>query len=183
MMQTSSVNGSLDGMLNSVLMTLVKIFVSPCGASEERRDVKPSFYQQQKEPLVAMESGVEAESVWSLDRMDRPRSMAAGPRGHTGQTAVVPVGVGSLPGRGSAINHYHNMEAVPVKGKQRSERCATLSHVLKENKTFTRSSVTHTTKNHSEAGCLTGGLTISFIKHKNPAYYIAWQRPVVTYSL
>lgn len=37
--------------------------------------------------------------------MDRPRSMAAGPRGHTGQTAVVPVGVGSLPGRGSAINH------------------------------------------------------------------------------
>lgn len=99
----------------------------------------------------------------------------------------------------------HNMEAVPVKGKQRSERCATLrldlysiwilivivctdyiltglfvdiiietrnrlcvlvfcSHVLKENKTFTRSSVTRTTKNHSEAGCLTGGLTISFIK-------------------
>lgn len=38
------------------------------------------------------------------------------------------------------------------------------SHVLKENKTFTRSSVTRTTKNHSEAGCLTGGLTISFIK-------------------
>lgn len=37
--------------------------------------------------------------------MDRPRSMAAGPRGHTGQTAVVPVGAGSLPGRGSAINH------------------------------------------------------------------------------
>lgn len=37
--------------------------------------------------------------------MDRPRSMAAGPRGHTGQTAAVHVGAGSLPGRGSAINH------------------------------------------------------------------------------
>lgn len=50
-------------------------------------------------------SGVEVESVWSLDRTDRPRLMAAGRRGHTGQTAAVPVGAGSLPGRGSAINH------------------------------------------------------------------------------
>lgn len=73
MMLTFSVNGSLDGMLNSVHMTLVKIFVSPCGASEERRDVKPSFYLQQKEPHVAMESGVEVENVWSLGRMGPPR--------------------------------------------------------------------------------------------------------------
>lgn len=44
------------------------------------------------------------------------------------------------------------------------------SHVLKENKTFTRSSVSHTTKSHSEAGCLTGGLTISFIKVSHILY-------------
>lgn len=44
------------------------------------------------------------------------------------------------------------------------------SRVLRENRTFTRSSVTRTMKSHSEAGCLTGGLTISFIKVAQALY-------------